>query len=70
MFTAEQLGQHKPPNEDTWISCLGYIVKCTSYFASHKGRDITSRVLMQFHGIPMDANDDGWVSLLFLIKFK
>ena len=57
--TVEELAKHKGQG-DLWIGCLGYIVKVHGdwAFPSHKGRDITSRMLMQFHGIPMDDNDD------------
>ena len=42
-----------------WVSCLGYVVEPSRiYFDIHKGRDITTRSLMQFHGIPLDDNDD------------
>eukprot|EP00092_Neocalanus_flemingeri_P005505 GFUD01005935.1.p1 GENE.GFUD01005935.1~~GFUD01005935.1.p1 ORF type:complete len:314 (-),score=76.96 GFUD01005935.1:155-1051(-) len=56
-ITNEELWGHK--NEDSWVSVLGFVIKQNSAFGSHKGRDITSRVLMQYHGIPMDDNDDG-----------
>jgi len=55
-ITKEELSNHK--SEDPWVSCLGFVIKQNSAFGSHKGRDITSRVLMQYHGIPMDDNDD------------
>merc|ERR1712150_5696 len=54
--TNEELWSHK--TEDPWVSCLGFVIKQNSAFGSHKGRDITTRVLMQYHGIPMDDNDD------------
>jgi len=56
-ITNEQLCKHK--NSDPWVSVLGFVIKQNSVFGSHKGRDITTRMLMQFHGIPMDDNDDG-----------
>lgn len=56
-ITNEELWNHK--TEDPWVSCLGFVIKQNSRFGSHKGRDITSRVLMQYHGIPLDDNDDG-----------
>ena len=56
LVTVTQLAEHR--TGDTWVSVLGLVVRQTSYFASHSGRDITSRVLMQFHGIPLDDNDD------------
>lgn len=56
--TVQELAGHK--GEGFWVSCLGYVVqpKQEWLFESHKGRDTTTRVLMQFHGIPMDDNDD------------
>lgn len=56
-ITNEELWMHK--TEDPWVSALGFVIKQNSAFGSHKGRDITTRVLMQYHGIPMDDNDDG-----------
>jgi len=57
--TRKELLDHKA--EDTWVSCLGFVIKAegSNWFGSHKGRDITTRTLMQFHGIPLDDNDDG-----------
>ena len=52
-ITVEELAQRQD-----WIGVLGYIVQTSSHFGSHKCRDITSRALMQFHGIPLDDNDD------------
>lgn len=52
-----ELWEHK--SDDPWVSCLGYVFRQNSAFGSHKGRDITTRMLMQYHGIPMDDNDDG-----------
>ena len=44
---------------DTWVSILGYVIDVgKTWFKIHRGRDITSRMLMQFHDIPMDINDD------------
>ena len=58
LITREELAGHK--TDSPWISCLGFVVNKYNWFlGSHKGRDITSRVLMQFHGIPLDDNDDG-----------
>ena len=58
LITREELAEHK--TDSPWISCLGFVVNKYNWFlGSHKGRDITSRVLMQFHGIPLDDNDDG-----------
>ena len=44
---------------DMWVSVLGYVVDVgKNWFKIHRGRDITTRALMQFHDIPMDINDD------------
>ena len=41
------------------VACLGYVIEPDVIrMESHKGRDITSRALMQFYGIPLDDNDD------------
>jgi gamma-glutamylcyclotransferase (GGCT)/AIG2-like uncharacterized protein YtfP len=56
--TVEELATHRT-EEPCWVSCLGFVLKVGSWLGSHEGRNITSRVLMQFHGIPMDKNDDG-----------
>ena len=56
----EELLEHK--EGEPWVSCLGFVLSVPNmmtYFNKHKGRDITSRVLMQVHGIGLDANDDG-----------
>ena len=55
----EELLEHK--EGVTWVSCLGFVVSVPTVanFSSHKGRDMTSRALMQHHGIGLDANDDG-----------
>ena len=61
-ISKDELAQHK-----NWLSCLGYVIDITELhhnenkteiFSSHSGRDISSRMLMHFHGIGMDANDD------------
>jgi len=56
-ITNNSLWEHK--SDDPWVSCLGFVFRQNSAFGSHKGRDITTRMLMQYHGIPMDDNDDG-----------
>ncbi len=56
-ITVEELSKHKE-DPDAWVACLGYVLPAKPYFRAHRGRDITTRVLMQFHGIPMDDNDD------------
>ena len=56
-ISVEELAKHKI-DPDAWVACLGYVVPAKPYFGAHRGRDITTRVLMQFHGIPMDDNDD------------
>lgn len=60
-ITVAQLAEHK--TGEVWVAVHGYVVKPGDrwYFGSHKGRDVTSRVLMQFHGIPLDDYDDGQV---------
>ena len=56
--TVEEMARHADGDE-VWTSALGYVVKPKGiFFSSHKGRDLTTRMLMQFHGIPMDDNDD------------
>ena len=41
------------------VACLGYVIEPDIILMeSHKARDITSRALMQFYGIPLDDNDD------------
>lgn len=55
-ISVEELAQHS--DQDTWVAVLGYVVKANSFFSSHRARDMTSRALMQYHGIPLDDNDD------------
>ena len=57
-ITVEELAKHKDDDDEIWIACLGYVLPAKPWFKAHRGRDITTRVLMQFHGIPMDDNDD------------
>ena len=55
-ISKDELAQHR-----NWLSCLGYVInieKETFVFGSHRGRDISSRILMHFNGISMDTNDD------------
>ena len=40
--SVEELGLHK--EKDSWVSCLGFVFAANSWFSSHKGRDITTRV--------------------------
>ena len=43
------------------VCCLGYIFRVPKQkliFPLHKGRDITARQIRQFHGLPLDENDD------------
>ncbi len=44
-----------------WLSVLGYVVQPfhAPWFPSHKGRDITTRMLHQINHKAMDENDDG-----------
>ena len=37
--TVEDLALHKE-----WVSCLGFVLAANSWFSTHKGRDITTRV--------------------------
>jgi len=62
---AETLGKEvdgvKTPGEFAFVAILGYIIKmerakCT--MMSHLGRDITSRNLRQWRGLPLDKDDD------------
>eukprot|EP00755_Sulcionema_specki_P029773 Sspe_Gene.92870::Locus_65634_Transcript_1_1_Confidence_1.000_Length_1234::g.92870::m.92870 len=61
VVTVEQLAQHKKGNSEglpTRVGVLGYVLECDTYFASHTGRDITTRALMQLAGLGLDDNDD------------
>ena len=40
--SVEDLALHK--EKDSWVSCLGFVLETNSWFSSHKGRDITTRV--------------------------
>ena len=40
--SVEDLALHKESN--SWVSCLGFVIAANSWFSSHKGRDITTRV--------------------------
>ena len=48
---------------DYYRNCvLGYVIKTFDGpygFPSHRGRDVTSRMLMHFNQISLDINDDG-----------
>ncbi len=69
LFTKEELAASKSDNDNVLLSVLGYVVKPKSvWFGSHKGRDLTSRMLMQYHGIPMDDNDDAGMPPYPLVK--
>ena len=65
-ITNEELWQHK--TENPWVRVMGFVVKQNSVFSSHKGRDVNSRMLMQFHGIPLDDNDDGGAPPYLLLQ--
>ncbi len=63
-ITRAELSAHSSPDAPdggAWACVLGYVVKPTAgpWFPSHRGRDLTTRMLCQFHGIGMDENDDG-----------
>ncbi|OAF70532.1 KCa2.1 [Intoshia linei] len=54
-----ELSKHNGDNDSTvWVSVLGYIFETSSIFKSHKGRDITTRALLQFNAFGLDDNDD------------
>jgi len=53
-ITVEQLAQ----NSD-WLSSCGYVMEVDGGFRSHRARDVTTRNLKQYLGIPMDDTDDG-----------
>ena len=52
-ITVEELAGNKD-----WVSALGYVLAPDGGFSSHRGRDVTTRNLMQHHNISMDDNDD------------
>ena len=69
--TLEELAAHGDGSDDVWTGALGYVVRPKAiFFSSHKGRDLTTRMLMQFHGIPMDDNDDRWVGSFLIVTFQ
>lgn len=59
--TVEELAEHTSQENGLWVACLGYVVQLNKSqwaLGAHRGRDVTTRTLMQFHGIPLDDNDD------------
>ena len=52
-----------------WVSPLFYSIDLILKIRIVKARDITSRALMQFYGIPLDDNDDDGQPPYPLIKF-
>ncbi|CAH1798738.1 unnamed protein product [Owenia fusiformis] len=59
--TVAELAKHDGSDPDLPIqaAALGYVFEVKmKVFKSHYARDITTRMLNQFHGIPMDDNDD------------
>ena len=64
-ISVQELSHHTHDN-DTWVSVLGYVIdvsEISKWFRLSRGRDITSRELMSFHDIPMDINDDRYISI-------
>ena len=57
-ITVEELARHNSKNA-SWVSVLGYIVDPGKVvFSRARGRDLTTRYLLQWYDIPMDRNDD------------
>ena len=59
-ISVQELSRHVSDG-DTWVSILGYVIDVgtiSKWLKNYKGRDSTTRYLMQFHDIPMDINDD------------
>ena len=59
-ISIQELSRHVKDG-DTWVSILGYVINVgtlSNWLEIYKGRDSTTRYLMQFHDIPMDINDD------------
>ena len=56
--SVEELAEHGADSSEPWIGVLGYIISTRSGFKSHRGRDLTTRMINQYHAIPMDDNDD------------
>ena len=50
------------------VSCMGYVMVADGGFGSHRGRDITSRALINYHGISLDTYDDGGLPPYPLVK--
>jgi hypothetical protein len=63
-ISVQELAKHNGKTEGftARVGMLGYVFelqnKGLGFFGSHKGRDITTRMMHQFHGIGMDDNDD------------
>ncbi|KAK6180938.1 hypothetical protein SNE40_008900 [Patella caerulea] len=61
-ITVEELAKYKgtDSNFPSRVAVFGYVFQPkVVYFQSHRGRERTSRFLMQYHGLPLDDNDDG-----------
>merc|ERR1712151_805069 len=60
-MAVKELANNK--NEPCYISALGLVFEFDTNkqktFGSHKGRDITTRMLCHANGVSMDMNDDG-----------
>ena len=58
LITVDELFATKNSTQH-WISVLGYIVDIGRSY-KRSGRDLTTRILMGYHDIPKDKNDDDW----------
>lgn len=57
LISIQELAEHSSKN-DTWVSILGFVIDMKDSFAWKRGRDLTTRYLMQIEDIAMDKNDD------------
>ncbi|ESO93557.1 hypothetical protein LOTGIDRAFT_232618 [Lottia gigantea] len=60
-ISVEELAKHDGKDEKfpTRVAVLGYVMQPgRSWFGTHRGRDRTTRFLMQYHGLPLDDNED------------
>lgn len=62
-ITLEQLSDRKD-----CVSCLGYVMLADEGRLSHRGRDITTRALINYHGVSLDDYDDGGIPPYPLVK--
>jgi len=60
-ISCEDLEDMGDDDQASHVSILGYIIrvpKAKIFVGSHRGRDVTSRVLRQWRGEPLDKDDD------------